>query len=71
MPRPYKTPGGIITSSIALVLQSLLWSQVLLLIRKLLPSMSYLLLTFVLQLSHLVKGTPEEEFANIKAEQEL
>lgn len=75
--RPYRTPGGIFTSSIALILAALAVIAGFLVDPKVwfMAAGIYLLfiLYFMLYSRHrLVKGTPEEEFANIRqAEQEL
>ncbi|MFX6608528.1 ethanolamine permease, partial [Acinetobacter baumannii] len=77
MPRPYKTPGGIITSSIALVLAVAAVVAGFVVNPKVWFIAAGIYVVFIAYFLfysryHLVKGTPEEEFANIKAaEQEL
>ena len=68
--RPYKTPGGVVTSSIALVLAAIAVVAGLMVNPKvwLLTAMIYVafILYFILYSRfHLVKGTPEEEFARL------
>jgi ethanolamine permease len=71
MHRPYKTPGGIITSGIALVLALFaviagfvvnpkVW------LISLAIYLIFILYFFIYSRHHLIKGTPEEEFANIQ-----
>ncbi|NAR51631.1 ethanolamine permease [Acinetobacter haemolyticus] len=75
MPRPYKTPGGIFTSSTALLLaigavvagfvvNPKIWFIA--------AAIYACFIAYFLFYSryHLIKGTPEEEFANIKAAEE-
>lgn len=77
MHRPYKTPGGIVTSSIALVLAMIAVIAGFVVNPKVwfMAAGIYVLFIayFIFYSRHqLVKGTPEEEFENIrKAEQEL
>lgn len=77
MHRPYKTPGGIVTSSIALVLAIIAVIAGFVVNPKVwfMAAGIYVLFIayFIFYSRHqLVKGTPEEEFENIrKAEQEL
>ena len=77
MHRPYKTPGGIFTSSIALVLAAIAVIAGFLVDPKvwfMAAGIYGLFIAYFIFFSrhHLVKGTPEEEFENIrKAEQEL
>ncbi|TCM66778.1 ethanolamine:proton symporter (EAT family) [Acinetobacter calcoaceticus] len=70
LPRPYQTPGGIVTSSIALVLAAIAVVAGLMVNPKvwLITAMIYIgfVLYYVLySRHHLVKGTPEQEFARI------
>ncbi len=77
MHRPYKTPGGIFTSSIALILATIAVVAGFVVNPKIwfMAAGIYVLFIayFIFYSRHqLVKGTPEEEFENIrKAEQEL
>jgi len=71
LPRPYKTPGGIVTSSIALILAAIAVVAGLMVNPKiwLIAAMIYVvfILYFVLySRHHLVKGTPEQEFSRIE-----
>ena len=72
MPRPYKTPGGIITSSLALIMAVAAVVAGFVVNPKIwfIAALIYAcFIAYFLLYSryHLVKGTPEEEFANIKA----
>lgn len=72
LPRPYRTPGGIFTSSIALVLASLAVIAGLMVDPKVWFMAAGIYAVFILYFvifsrHHLVSGTPEEEFAQIKA----
>lgn len=72
LPRPYKTPGGIFTSGIALVLASLAVIAGLMVDPKVWFMAAGIYVVFILYFvifsrHHLVSGTPEEEFAQIKA----
>lgn len=72
MPRPYKTPGGIITSSLALIMAIAAVVAGFVVNPKIwfIAALIYAcFIAYFLLYSryHLVKGTPEEEFANIKA----
>ena len=75
--RPYKTPGGIVTSSIALVLASIAVIAGFVVDPKVwfMAAGIYVLFIayFIFHSRHrLVQGTPEEEFESIrKAEQDL
>ena len=75
--RPYKTPGGIITSSIALVLAAIAVVAGFLVDPKVWFMAAGIYIVFIAYFlifsrHHLVNGTPEEEFESIrKAEQEL
>lgn len=75
--RPYKTPGGIMTSSIALVLAAIAVIAGFLVDPKVWFMTAGIYLVFIAYFlfysrHNLVKGTPEEEFENIrKAQQEL
>lgn len=77
MHRPYKTPGGIVTSSIALVLAAIAVIAGFLVNPKvwfMAAGIYALFIAYFIFYSrhHLVSGTPEQEFENIrKAEQEL
>lgn len=75
MPRPYKTPGGIFTSSIALLLAIGAVVAGFLVNPKIWFIAAAIYACFVAYFLfysryHLIKGTPEEEFANIKAAEE-
>ncbi len=75
LPRPYKTPGGIFTSLLALCLAAIAVVAGLMVNPKiwLISAAIYLvfILYFVLYSRHkLVKGTPEQEFARIDQERE-
>ncbi|MEW5740857.1 MAG: ethanolamine permease [Myxococcota bacterium] len=75
LPRPYKTPGGVVTSGVALVLAvAALVAGFLVDPRVLLgAAVIYGLLIAYFALysrHHLVSGTPEEEFAAVKAAQD-
>lgn len=72
LPRPYKTPGGIMTSGIALVLASLAVIAGLMVDPKVWFMAAGIYIVFILYFvlfsrHHLVSGTPEEEFAEIQA----
>jgi ethanolamine permease len=77
MPRPYKTPGGILTSSVALILAIAAVIAGFVVNPKawfIAATIYAVFIAYFLLYSryHLIKGTPEEEFANIKsAEQRL
>lgn len=77
MHRPYKTPGGIFTSSIALVLAAIAVIAGFLVNPKVWFMAAGIYILFIAYFifysrHHLVAGTPEQEFENIrKAEQEL
>ena len=77
MHRPYKTPGGIFTSSIALVLAAIAVIAGFLVNPKVWFMAAGIYVLFIAYFifysrHHLVAGTPEQEFENIrKAEQEL
>lgn len=73
--RPYKTPGGIITSSIALVLAAIAVVAGLMVDPKVWFMAAGIYVIFILYFvfysrHHLISGTPEEEFAQIKAAEE-
>ncbi|WP_367109329.1 ethanolamine permease [uncultured Psychrobacter sp.] len=75
LPRPYKTPGGIVTSSIALVLALLAVIAGLMVDPKVWFMAAGIYIVFILYFvifsrHHLVSGTPEEEFAEIQAASE-
>ncbi len=75
LPRPYKTPGGIMTSSIALILASLAVIAGLMVDPKVWFMAAGIYVAFILYFvlfsrHHLVSGTPEEEFAQIQAASE-
>lgn len=70
--RPYKTPGGIMTSGIALVLAFLAVIAGLMVDPKVWFMAAGIYIVFILYFvifsrHHLVSGTPEEEFAEIRA----
>ncbi|WNW12281.1 ethanolamine permease [Pseudomonas sp. DTU_2021_1001937_2_SI_NGA_ILE_001] len=72
MPRPYKTPGGVLTSSVALVLAAVALVAGFLVDPRVVigAAVIYALLIAYFALysrHHLVSGTPEEEFAAIQA----
>ena len=72
MPRPYKTPGGIFTSIIALVLAIAAVVAGFVVNPKVWFIAAAIYACFIAYFLfysryHLIKGTPEEEFANIKA----
>ncbi|MDF2417897.1 ethanolamine permease [Acinetobacter beijerinckii] len=72
MPRPYKTPGGIITSSLALIMATAAVVAGFVVNPKIWFIAALIYACFIAYFLfysryHLVKGTPEEEFANIKA----
>ena len=75
--RPYRTPGGIVTSSIALILSVVAVVAGFLVDPKVWFIALGIYVVFILYFlvysrHHLISGTPEEEFASIKAaEQEL
>ena len=77
MHRPYKTPGGIVTSSIALVLATIAVIAGFLVNPKVWFMAAGIYILFIAYFifysrHHLVAGTPEQEFENIrKAEQEF
>ncbi len=77
MPRPYRTPGGIVTSSIALVLAAVALVAGFLVDPRVVIGAVVIYALFIAYFAlysrhHLVSGTPEEEFAAIKqAEQAL
>ena len=77
LPRPYKTPGGIATSSIALILASIAVIAGFVVDPKVWFMAAGIYVVFIAYFifysrHKLVQGTPEEEFENIrKAEQEL
>ncbi|MFU8926537.1 ethanolamine permease [Acinetobacter puyangensis] len=73
--RPYKTPGGIITSSIALVLAAIAVVAGLMVDPKVWFMAAAIYVAFIAYFMfysrhHLVSGTPEEEFAQLKAAEE-
>lgn len=70
--RPYKTPGGIITSGIALVLAAIAVVAGLMVDPKVWFMAAAIYVAFIAYFvfysrHHLVSGTPEEEFAQLKA----
>lgn len=72
LPRPYKTPGGIMTSGIALVLAFFAVIAGLMVDPKVWFMAAGIYVVFILYFvifsrHHLVSGTPEEEFAEIQA----
>ncbi|MGM8897697.1 MULTISPECIES: ethanolamine permease [unclassified Psychrobacter] len=72
LPRPYKTPGGIMTSGIALVLAFFAVIAGLMVDPKVWFMAAGIYIVFILYFvifsrHHLVSGTPEEEFAEIQA----
>lgn len=77
MPRPYRTPGGLFTSGLALALAAIAWIAGFLVDPRvvLAAAVIYGVLTAYFALysrHHLVSGTPEDEFSHIqKAEQSL
>lgn len=77
MDRPYKTPGGIVTSGIALILALIAVIAGFLVDPKVWFMVAGIYIAFIIYFlvysrHRLVQGTPEEEFENIrKAEQEL
>ncbi len=77
MDRPYKTPGGILTSGIALILALIAVIAGFLVDPKVWFMAAGIYIAFIVYFlvysrHRLVQGTPEEEFENIrKAEQEL
>lgn len=77
MDRPYKTPGGIVTSGIALILALIAVIAGFLVDPKVWFMAAGIYIAFIIYFlvysrHRLVQGTPEEEFENIrKAEQEL
>ena len=72
MPRPYRTPGGIATSSVALVLAALALVAGFLVDPRVVIGAAAIYALFIAYFAlysrhHLVSGTPEEEFAAIQA----
>ncbi|ANC79916.1 TPA: ethanolamine permease [Pseudomonas putida] len=72
MPRPYRTPGGIVTSSIALVLATIALLAGFLVDPRVVFGAIAIYALFIAYFAfysrhHLVSGTPEEEFAAVKA----
>ncbi|QUW66242.1 amino acid permease [Pseudomonas synxantha] len=72
MPRPYRTPGGIVTSSIALVLATIASLAGFLVDPRVVFGAIAIYALFTAYFAfysrhHLVSGTPEEEFAAVKA----
>ena len=75
LPRPYKTPGGIITSSIALVLAAIaviagFWVNPKVWAISALVYALFIVYFLVHSRHHLVHGTPEEEFAQLHIDQD-
>jgi len=75
LPRPYKAPGGIVTASIALILSAIALVAGFLVDPKVWLMAAAIYVAFILYFMfysrhHLVTGTPEEEFANIKSAEE-
>lgn len=71
--RPYKTPGGIVTSIIALILAAIAVVAGLMVNPKIWLIAAIIYIVFILYFifysrHHLVKGTPEQEFARIDDE---
>ncbi len=72
MKRPYRTPGGIVTSSVALVLSAVALVAGFLVDPKVMIGTAVVYALFIAYFAfysrhHLVSGTPEEEFAAIQA----
>jgi ethanolamine permease len=72
MPRPYRTPGGIVTSSVALVLAAVALVAGFLVDPRVVIGAAAIYALFIAYFAlysrhHLVSGTPEEEFAAIQA----
>ncbi len=72
MPRPYRTPGGVLTSSLALVLATLALVAGFLVDPRVVIAAAGIYALFIAYFAlysrhHLVSGTPEEEFAAIQA----
>jgi ethanolamine permease len=72
MPRPYRTPGGMLTSSVALVLASIALVAGFLVDPRVVIGAAAIYALFIAYFAlysrhHLVSGTPEEEFAAIQA----
>ncbi len=75
LPRPYKTPGGIITSSIALILAAIaviagFWVNPKVWAISTLVYALFIVYFLVHSRHHLVHGTPEEEFAQLHIDQD-
>jgi ethanolamine permease len=75
LPRPYKTPGGILTSSIALILALIAVVAGFLVDPRVLIGAAVIYAVFIAYFAfysrhHLVSGTPEEEFAAIQSAEE-
>ena len=72
MPRPYRTPGGVLTSSVALVLAAVALVAGFLVDPRVVIGAAVIYALFIAYFAlysrhHLVSGTPEEEFAAIQA----
>ena len=72
MPRPYRTPGGVVTSSVALVLAAVALVAGFLVDPRVVIGAPIIYALFIAYFAlysrhHLVSGTPEEEFAAIQA----
>ncbi|MNY34763.1 hypothetical protein D3C86_1691300 [compost metagenome] len=72
MPRPYRTPGGIVTSSVALLLAAVALVAGFLVDPRVVIGAAAIYALFIAYFAlysrhHLVSGTPEEEFAAIQA----
>lgn len=72
MPRPYRTPGGVVTSSVALVLAAVALVAGFLVDPRVVIGAAIIYALFIAYFAlysrhHLVSGTPEEEFAAIQA----
>ncbi len=72
MPRPYRTPGGVLTSSVALVLAAVALVACFLVDLRVVIGAAIIYALFIAYFAlysrhHLVSGTPEEEFAAIQA----
>ena len=72
MPRPYRTPGGVLTSSVALVLAAVALVAGFLVDPRVVIGAAVIYTLFIAYFAlysrhHLVSGTPEEEFAAIQA----
>ncbi len=71
LPRPYKTPGGMVTSSIALVLACIAVVAGLMVDPKVWFMAALIYAVFIVYYlvysrHHLIAGTPEQEFASIQ-----